>query len=195
MALPSVGRAHGAAGPPRNAELHPNEEACMWDLSAGPETDDAPHLNFSDLLAAQPTIRLGEILTKNIESVTRMLLVLHRKRRLQFLVHHTLTRGVGGPAEHVGCPLFSMAPMVWLSLKDIEKIVANAFQIAYAAYHQYRRREFGHDPLHGPSVLWHTDDETTNVAVDVEYRGHHIRTRFVEDGTQTYVAVVPVDAD
>ena len=43
--------------------------------------------------------------------------------------------------------------------------------------------------------LWRADDEMTNIRVDIKFKGHDIRTRFIEHGGETHVAVCPVSAD
>ena len=175
-------------------DLHPYSGYGSVKLSAAPATRDAPHVDY-DTFPGRHDKPLAELMTENWQDVTAMLGDLHMTRNMRFIVHHSLLKGVGGPGVNTGTPMVNVNLMTFTALTDIENIVVGAYQIAYAAYQMYNEEEFSHDSRMGPRVLWRADDEMTNIRVDIKFKGHDIRTRFIEHGGETHVAVCPVSAD
>ena len=136
-----------------------------------------------------------ELMVENWQDVLAMLADLHVKRKMRYLVHHSLLKGVDGPGVKVGAPMVSVGLMTFSALRDIENVVVGAYQVAYAAYQKYRKEQFTHSSPSGPSVGWYANDEMTNVSVDVRFKGVAVRTRFIEHGGETSVNVCPVSAD
>ena len=64
--------------------------------------------------------------------------------------------------------------------------MVGANQIAYAAYQMYNEEEFSHDRA-WVHVSLARRRRMTNIRVDIKFKGHDIRTQFIEHGGETYV--------